>query len=39
MKTVAIQLPINKIDCPKSGWSINKIIIEPNNIKLKKYFN
>ena len=36
--TVAIQLPINKIDCPKSGWSIKRIITEDNNKKLNKYF-
>ena len=35
---MATQLPIYNIDCPKSGWSINKIIIELNRIKLKKYF-
>ena len=37
MKTVAIQLPVNKIDCPKSGWSIKKIIIDDNNKKQKRY--
>ena len=37
INTVATKLTINKIDCPKSGWSINKTIIELNIIKLKKY--
>ena len=39
IKTVAIQLPINNIDCPKSGWSINNIITELKSKKLKKYFS
>ena len=39
MKTVAAQLIINKIDCPKSGWSIRSIITELKRIKLKTYFN
>ena len=38
INTVAIQLPINNIDWPKSGWSINKINIEAKSKKLKKYF-
>ena len=33
IKTVAIQLPINNIDCPKSGWSINNNITELKSIK------
>ena len=37
IKTVAIQLPINNIDWPKSGCSINKIITALNNMKLKIY--
>ena len=36
--TVAIQLPISNIDCPKSGWSIKRIITEVNNKKQSKYF-
>ena len=35
--TVAIQLPISKIDCPRSGWSIKRIITEHNKRKLNKY--
>ena len=35
--TVAIQLPISKIDCPRSGWSIKRIITEDNKRKLNKY--
>ena len=35
--TVAIQLPISKIDCPRSGWSIKRIITATNKRKLKKY--
>ena len=35
--TVAIQLPISKIDCPRSGWSIKRIITETNKRKLNKY--
>ena len=38
INTVAIQLPVNKIDCPKSGWSINKINTEAKSKKLNKYF-
>ena len=38
INTVNTQLPVNKIDWPKSGWSTNKIITEHNNKKLKKYF-
>ena len=37
IKTVAIQLPISKIDCPRSGWSIKRIITEHNKRKLNKY--
>ena len=37
INTVAIQLPINKIDCPRSGWSIKRIITEDKRKKLKKY--
>ena len=37
MNTVAIQLPISKMDWPRSGWSINKVIITNNNKKLKEY--
>ena len=37
IKIVATQLPVNNIDCPRSGWSINRIITEHNSIKLKKY--
>ena len=37
-KTVAIQVPISKIDCPKSGCSIKRIITEDNKRKLNKYF-
>ena len=36
--TVAIQLPINKIDWPRSGWSIKRIIMADNKRKLNKYF-
>ena len=36
-KTVAIQLPVSKIDCPKSGWSIKRIITETSKRKLNKY--
>ena len=36
--TVAIQLPISKIDCPRSGWSMRRMIIDNSNKKLKKYF-
>ena len=38
INTVNIQLPVNKIDWPKSGWSTNKIITELKSKKLKKYF-
>ena len=38
IKTVATQLPISNIDCPKSGWSISSIITEINSKKLKIYF-
>tara|TARA_B110001452_G_C14898687_1_gene314094 strand:- start:19 stop:483 length:465 start_codon:yes stop_codon:yes gene_type:complete len=38
INTVAIQLPINNIDCPKSGCSINKINTEDKSKKLKRYF-
>ena len=37
INTVAIQLPISKIDCPRSGWSIKRIITEVNKRKLNKY--
>ena len=37
MKTMEIQVPINKIDWPKSGWFIKKIIIKTKTKKLKKY--
>ena len=37
MNTVAPQLPANKIDCPRSGWSIKRIITEDNNKKLNIY--
>ena len=36
-KTVAIQLPVSKIDCPRSGWSIKRIITETSKRKLNKY--
>ena len=38
MNTVDTQLVISSIDWPRSGWSINSIIIEDNKRKLKKYF-
>ena len=38
INTVKTQLPVNKIDWPKSGWSTNKIITEHKSKKLKKYF-
>ena len=38
INTVASQLPINKIDWPKSGWLINKINTEDKRKKLKRYF-
>ena len=38
IKTTAIQLPINNIDWPKSGCSINKIITELKSKKLTMYF-
>ena len=38
IKTVANQLTINNIDCPKSGWSINKIITDDKRMKLRMYF-
>ena len=37
INTVAVQLKINNIDCPRSGWSINNIITEDNNKKLNVY--
>ena len=37
IKTIEIHVPIKSIDCPKSGWLINKIIIDNNIKKLKKY--
>ena len=36
--TVATQVPVSKIDCPRSGWSIKRIITEANKRKLNKYF-
>ena len=36
IKTNAIQQVINKIDWPKSGWLIKKIMMETSNKKLKK---
>ena len=38
IKTVNTQLPVNKIDWPRSGWSTNKINTEHKSKKLKKYF-
>ena len=38
IKTVNTQLPVNKIDWPKSGWSTSKTITEHNNKKERKYF-
>ena len=38
INTVNIQVPVNKIDWPKSGWSTNSIITEHKSKKLKKYF-
>ena len=26
------------MDCPRSGWSISRMIIDANNKKLKRYF-
>ena len=37
INTVNTQLPISKIDWPKSGWSTNRIITEHKSKKLKKY--
>ena len=37
INTVAIQLPMSKIDCPRSGWSMRRIITEESNKKLNKY--
>ena len=36
IKTIEIHVPIKSIDCPKSGWLINKIIIANNIKKLKE---
>ena len=38
INTVAPQLITKRIVCPRSGWSINKIVTANNNKKLKKYF-
>ena len=38
IKTVAIQVPTKRMDCPRSGWSISRMIIDANNKKLKRYF-
>ena len=38
INTVAPQLMTKRIVCPRSGWSINKIVTANNNKKLKKYF-
>ena len=35
INTVAIQLPINNIDCPRSGWSIKRIITDESKRKLQ----
>ena len=35
--TVAIQLPVSKIVCPRSGWSIKRMITETSKRKLNKY--
>ena len=35
---MAVQLPMSKIDCPRSGWSIKRIITAVNKRKLNKYF-
>jgi hypothetical protein len=37
MNTVNAQLLVKRIDCPKSGWSISRIIIKHKSKKLKKY--
>ena len=38
MNTVATQLPTNRTDCPRSGWSIKRIITADSSKKLKRYF-
>ena len=38
INTVNTQLPVSKIDWPKSGWSTKRIITEHKIKKLKKYF-
>ena len=37
IKTVNIQLPVNNIDWPKSGWPTKRNITEHKSKKLKKY--
>ena len=37
IKTIEIQVPIKRIDWPKSGWLIRSIIIDSSIKKLKKY--
>ena len=37
IKTVATQLPVNNIDCPRSGWSINKNNYGTQKYKTQKY--
>ena len=38
INTIAPQLKTNKIDCPRSGWSIRRIMTEIKSKKLNIYF-